>query len=341
MSERIEYSATGLDLAAMLKAVRRLETYFQASWVAGEGAEHTAYLEFKGSLPDFDAGDWPELVNLTVRGHLPEKNDPMPVFRDLLEGLSAAADSDVRAIVSMGFEEKSSKQNKRAYDMFNAELCSDYGRLCYAANGSRISDDPGYASEAFGHMAQELDVPMIVEKTDIGFTLKHLDPGGEIRLTGGFADNNPEGFWCNTGASVDRLLSAVEKSRDVISSGKIIAVDWFLGPRLELGPAPGAAACAKVIDLLARLAPQAKSYSFTVRYRLSELGKLEALRKLCGKDDEIFTSVIDFEQADGGLGNLRVQTTADGYNLLLSLAEPVDIEDIENNTTVRFETADA
>ncbi len=324
MSETIGYQLESTaDFARLEQVLQRMAAHFGVETHLRQGEVHRVHLERK-ALPQLEPALWPTLANVSVTGHLNVKSADSEGLRVLLDAAAAcASDSPCRVLARVGFEERESRQNKRGYDTLSIEVRADKQMVNYSANGSKAATDKEYCQALFGQMIQALDLPLGLEAEAGVYRLAHQQDGF-LRTTGGFKGRNPTGFWCEVPANTGNLLSALVYAEKTLSSGKVFARDWVVSANPELGPRPGAAACAQVLALLMQSQPQAEHFEITLNYLLDDAAQLAGLRALCEQDDVIFTDAFTFEQPGGGLGYVRIATQQHGYTVLVDASEPID-----------------
>jgi hypothetical protein len=149
-------SLTIKQIAEVENAIRNKYSGFLGS---SPDEEHNAYLN-PHKLVELPAIQGITFEKISTRGYLNKKNEPWDAFHLILE---KAADTIGRLgllMVSCGFEEITSKQNKRSFDTAGIRIEKGKIFFTYRANGSSVRKNPSYRKEFLKKMINTLSLPM-------------------------------------------------------------------------------------------------------------------------------------------------------------------------------------
>ncbi|HEX4954149.1 MAG TPA: hypothetical protein VF017_12225 [Thermoanaerobaculia bacterium] len=271
-----------------------------------------------------DLGDLPgfELGHFSLTGSL---GKPGPGTFDTFREVLSRAGEPVGRLglfqVSMGFEEKSSKQNARGFDTVLAGFrAGEHGVspwFGYSSNGSRFTTDKPYAREVLGRVIEQLELPLSIRDEGGSWWLEHRDGGYLfVSRTRGPGGACPGVFRCAwPGADAARLVDAMESFLALCASPKRFAPEWRAA-----GLPGGDERVPAAREILAALHGAALPHAGLAHGGLElqatlfadDLASLEVLRRLSGAGDETLTPLGT--AGEPGV-SLAFATTADGHRL--------------------------
>ena len=296
-----------------------------------------AFFSHNQRLPKLTEGVGVELLELTAKGSLPTKIEPWPVFEQVCEQGHEITEIGYITILC-GFEEKNSKQTKRAYDSVSLKVSQGRKFFNYYSNGSRVLKDREYRKTFMAQVLEKVHLPIDYEEKDGHFRLNHAS-SGELRLwRASFGGLDPAGFFCELPeVSLGDAVRLVQVFLDEFATKKRFLHEWSAG-REHGGKATKEPDLAKrIYSLVVAADLPAETYEVDVEFNLQEPSGVESLRRFCGPDDEIFTRLCSFDLPDDNYAEIIVVTTTRGHLPELTLRLPEGLVGVEDKLGLKFQ----
>ncbi len=261
----------------------------------------------------------------SIEGSLPAK---MGVVKQSLAGVIKKLShppSGLVAKVSIGFEERSSKQSKRNFDSLGWKTKGGRFLFAYAANGSKARTDVPYRCEVITRLIAQLQLPLSIKSVPDGFILERTSAGVlEIHMAGGLNDENPSSFSCEIDTDdAERIGALVLKSLEVMGSGKIFEYTWAVYNDL-MGRVPDAITDGiETIRFASSANLTAESYEIQSLVTVQRLEDLDAIRLALPAKEEIVVQVGAFKYESDQFANVRVRAGTNGYRVELESRNPI------------------
>lgn len=261
----------------------------------------------------------------TVEGSLPAK---MEVVKQSLVGVIQKLSHPplgLVAKVSIGFEERSSKQSRRYFDSLGWKTRGGKFLFTYAANGSKASTDVAYLCKMISRLIEQLQLPLSIKSVPQGFILEHTSAGVlDIHMAGGLNDENPSSFSCEIGTvDADLIGTLVLESLEMMGSGKIFEFTWAVYNDLK-GRVPDTITDGiEAIRFASSANLTAESYEIQSSVTVQRLEDLDAIRLALPAKEEIVVQVGAFKYESDKFANVRVRAGTNGYRVELESRNPI------------------
>ena len=285
------------------------------------------------SLPSLaQLGHGGKIVDLTVKGLLSLKEDPFPSFEQVL-GVATTHFLGIAATwVDVGFEEKESRQTRRAYDSFCIRCQEGKFSFLYGANGSKSHTDRGYRKQFMGRLIEVAQLPLILEDCNDHYRLRHQF-GGDLWISHiTFPDLSPSTFRCELPeASAAGSLDRLRRSLDAFASPKRFEYAWTVVPLHQLEePLQFNERIVGMYQIVLNCRLPATSYSLDLTYTIEGCDAIEPLKALCGPKDKVFVPLCSYWISNTKKEhlNLEVEICARGYRLLVEASVPIDMNEL-------------
>jgi len=257
---------------------------------------------------------------MTIRGQLPVKDRCADVFGGILQrGKSIGHIGNLD--VECGFEELESKQTRRGYDAMGISILGGRHFFDYGANGpSRVSLDVTYGRAFIERLVAALQLPLRIVDVPEGFALEHsLGRYLWISQSRGPKHENPSGFRCAIAESTrESLLHRMDDFLEVCASRQLVR-SWRATPLVagvHLAPEENASSTVVYDTTVAARLP-AMNYDLDLEYAIDRIEGVEAIRKLCGKRQQVLSTLCSFRvQRDEA--SLQALTSAGGHQLRIA-----------------------
>lgn len=279
---------------------------------------------FRGSSLDIEVKQLSELPTekvqyayTTISGLLPAK---LEVVRQSIAGVIeklSRVPSSLAAGVSLGFEERSSKQSKRSFDTVEWKTKGGVSFFAYSANGSKARTDVAYRREALSHLIAQLHLPLSIKSVPDGFVLERTSAGLlEVHMAGGFNDENPSSFSCEISmAEAEHIGALVLRSLEVMGSGKLFGYEWSVRNDLK-GRVPDLITDGiEAIRFASQAGLPADSYALQSQVTISALDDLEGIRAALPPKEDIVVQVGAFKFDSDKFANVQVRAARSGYRI--------------------------
>lgn len=292
----------------------------------GNGLNH-AYLR-PSKLPILSGMDGVEISEVRTEGKLPTANSSLNQLENVLAEGAASVGEIGMFVISCGFEEKNSMQNKNAYDtvLIRTERGKKY--FCYRANGSRVQGDVSYRKEFLLKAIDFLNLPVFLEYSDDFFKMKSNGSGAlKITKSEGGGRKNPSGFNCElVDREIKELAGTLSDFIVEFASDTIFDISWRAGT----GRKPNKELSQNIFDTVVKEKLPAESFELDFSYTLNELGGIELLQNLCGPKDQLFTSYLSMDLPERNRAEATIKTTNEGHRLEVMLTDKKYISEVQN-----------
>ena len=299
--------------------------------LSGKGLNH-AYFN-PTILPDFSIFKGIRLRKIGTDGYLPLDDNSMNIFKGILRK-SANTIGDIGLLLTgCGFEEKNSKQNKRAYDNVRIKIERGKKFFCYSSNGSKVSVNHDYKKDFMHRIIEIVKLPMRIEEGNGYFKLLH-SKSGEIRITtGGFGGKNPSGFNCEMpDLSTDELVDRMRIFLENFATAKRFDYSWSTGT----GGRSNEEGSKQIFAMTLKANFPAEYYFLDIEFTPEDISGIEVLQSLCGPKDEIYTSFLYFDLPENNRAEMDIETTAKGHRLMLTLTDNSYLAEIQEKLGLEF-----
>jgi len=286
-----------------------------------------AFLQPKKALPSLAGLSGVQIISVRVQGHIPPEMDTKEAFREVFNKGKESIGSVGGLSCSVGFEEISSRQSRRAYDTLSVTIAEGRRRfITYCANGSKVMKDPAYTWHFVQDFVQRLVLPVRFKVVGSHFYLEHDDPEMTLqRLRAGLDGADPCGFRCEVDWEDEVLLEKMFDILPVIATDRRFDIHWAANTIHE-SPSPEESDRANRAfwEQVIRCEFPADGYFVHIDLRVRALADLEALGRLCGPDDVSYVTLCTFA-IEEEIGEVRTEIKTQGYRLLFECSAPVDV----------------
>jgi hypothetical protein len=335
MSEVFVYVTGQFVKAERIKEIcDRVIKFFPRSTVFGATTWTDILLEPERNLPILDS-ELISLGQLSIEGLLSLSRAPYEDFKGVLKKHTAIGMIGCLKI-EVGFQERNSKQSKRAYDVLSLEAVRGKMFFTYSANGSLVIKDMSYRKNFMRRLIDKAQLPLEIEEQGEHFYLSRTSPGqlSFLRYSGSNY-GSPSGFTCEVPAqmydiSVDILRACV----DDFGAPKHFKYSWNVSSSNAQKNNVGEGK--QIYDMVLNSNFPAEKYFIRAAIKVNSLLGLDTLKLLCGETDECSTPIASFSLNNDNFANLIARTTAKGHLLQLESRFPIEIQEIEKQLGVEF-----
>ncbi len=275
------------------------------------------------SLPDLRPAGGLDVGYVRLEGLLPLDRSPYAAFREVLargrEPLARHA-----LMLKVGFEEARSRQTADAYDTLSILLWKGTLFFDYAANGSRVMDDPSYSRSFLESLVAAARLPIAVSVEGDHYFLSHTQ-GGQLHISRsrGPRRESPMGFRCEIlDASPETLVDRIAAFLDVAATAARFEHSWMAWPATNLTDERMSEGV-EVYRLIQELGLPAERYAVEATLFLADLKGIEPLRELCVGNNYITTPLGVVKLGSERL-ELEVFTSAAGHWIDVESKRPID-----------------
>jgi len=276
------------------------------------------------------------LKNVTLHGRL--STDPLPwlEFKSVLENVDEQVKQFCACFLSVGYEEKNTKQSKNGYEVVGLKVDQGVFHFTYRANGSKICTDHDYGKSTVSGLINRLGLPIRVEEGE-GF-YKLIPQQGELKILqhGGLFGKNPSAFFYELNENdPEKLITMLQTAYEFLSSGRVFECSWRCLPRFA-EDSPYNDNLFSFFDLLRHQDLPAISYDLDLELQVKELADLDGLQSLCRDQDQMYTRLISFDIDEDNYGELTVKTTREGHRLQLEMRLAENVEKVTSALGLTF-----
>ncbi len=262
----------------------------------------------------------------TVTGHLGTKMESIQSSLASLLGQLNQAPASTVVGVTIGFEEKESKQTTHTADAIEWRKESGSHFFMYAANGSKVRSDADYRQQATQRLIHDLKLPLAIRTAPDGFTLGHTADGKvQVHAARGLDGKNPTTFSCELtmDGGLGRIETMLMNGLAIASSGKLFHYHWFLRTA-RLGRPPGdVKEGGEVLDFMRASGLTATKYHVGSQLLINDLRALESLRMMFAGSDSLVVQVGAYKITDAQFVNVSVRATDVEYAIELESNRPL------------------
>lgn len=243
-----------------------------------------------------------KLERLLLRGRLDgtEIQQLPEVFRDLVSWGNGS--------ISCGFEERASKQSRRAYDSISVRYVDGIYSFAYVANGSRVMTDGAYATEFMSKLIRSAQLPLRLRTNGDAYSLEPLRHRRDLEPLDQ-ASFGLTGFRCRMDPrSATDVANGLGAILEDIGNGKLFGCGWTATVRaVSDESAEGRYRALRVLDL------PAVGYELDFQVRIDRLEDLEHARLQLGGGE---MAIGDSTLSKGVDAFLELKVCGNGYQVI-------------------------
>jgi len=342
MGVEFDYKVDGLfSIEKILEIRQKVRELFEGFSDFSPEESQRGYFEPKGKLPVFDELEGLSLVMIHIDGYLPSKDETLDTFIEILKQGESIIGDEFHLAVCCGFEEKNSKQTKRAYDTIRVWIRLGKLYFDYGANGSKVNADASYAKDFIKRLIHIMNLPIRIEERDGQYFLAHTSEG-ELSISRSlWGRGNPTGFSCEVmGTSIEEIVGCVKQFFAECATKKRFDFYWsFGGVHLGTETVSAHERCKRIYDMAIKANFPADHYFIDIEFTLQDLEGIEVLKSFCGPKDDVYTRLCSFDLPEDNYGEIKIVTTSKGHQLRLTLRTPDNLKLVEKKLGLKFSEA--